>query len=215
MKKRILCFGDSLTWGFNPHDCSRYDDDVRWTGELQKLFGEDYKIIEEGQNGRTIAMDDPVEGEKNGLTYLIPCLDSQCPLDGMVILLGTNDLKERFGLTAEGIADEMDIFLNKVSMFNEAVLGGKLKVILVSPPHIPNDMRASCFGESFGYENGQKKSKELGGFYEKLAKKYNTLFLDASKYVTVSDTDCLHLEADQQILLAKAVYECYNDIVVQ
>ena len=117
MKKRILCFGDSLTWGFNPHDCSRFDDDIRWTGVLQKLLGDEYKVIEEGQNGRTIAVDDPVEGEKNGLTYLIPCLDSHMPLDAMIVMLGTNDLKVRFGFTPKDIADEMDRFLGKVKMY--------------------------------------------------------------------------------------------------
>ena len=215
MKKRILCFGDSLTWGFNPHDCSRYDDDVRWTGVLERLLGDGYKVIEEGQNGRTIAMDDPVEGEKNGLTYLIPCLDSHMPLDAMVVMLGTNDLKVRFTLTAEGIAGEMDMFLAKVKAFNDAVYGGSMKVILISPPLVAKSMATSCFNESFGYEEAHYRSKELAKLYEALATKYHIAFVNAADYVSVSDTDSLHLEADQQELLAKAVYECYNKLVMQ
>lgn len=212
MKKRILCFGDSLTWGFNPVDCSRFDDDVRWTGVLQNLLGNEYKVIEEGQNGRTISSDDPIEGEKNGLTYLIPCLDSQAPLDAMVIMLGTNDLKIRFGFSAADIAGEMDKFLNKVKLFNEAVLGGNMKVILMSPPHIPDDMQLSPYGDSFGYGEGKTKSEQLAMHYKELAKKYQITFLDAAEYVKVSTTDSLHIEADQEALLGKAVYDCYKSI---
>ena len=88
MKKRILCFGDSLTWGYDPVTCMRFDDDTRWTGVLQNLAGTGAVIIEEGQNGRTIATDDPTKGFKNGLTYVIPCVESHKPLDLMII---TND----------------------------------------------------------------------------------------------------------------------------
>ena len=212
MKRRILCFGDSLTWGFNPVDCSRFDDDVRWTGVLQNLLGDEYKVIEEGQNGRTISSDDPVEGEKNGMTYLIPCLDSQVPLDAMVIMLGTNDLKVRFGFLAEDIAGEMDKFLHKVKLFNDAVLGGSMKVILMSPPHIPDDMRLSPYGDSFGYGEGKTKSEQLAELYEELTRKYQITFLDAAKYVKVSNTDSLHIEEDQEAILAKAVYDCYINL---
>lgn len=212
MKTRILCFGDSLTWGFNPVDCTRFDDDVRWTGVLQNLLGNEYRVIEEGQNGRTISSDDPVEGEKNGLTYLIPCLDSQVPLDAMVIMLGTNDLKTRFGFSAADIAGEMDKFLHKVQLFNDAVLAGKMKVILMSPPHIPDDMHMSPFGDSFGYGEGKTKSEQLAMYYEELAKKYKIAFLNAADYVKVSTTDSLHIEADQEALLAKAVYDCYMSL---
>ena len=215
MKKRILCFGDSLTWGFNPHDCSRYEDDVRWTGVFARLLGDDYKVIEEGQNGRTIATDDPIEGEKNGLTYLIPCLDSHMPLDAMVVMLGTNDLKVRFGFTPSDIADEMDRFLGKVKMFNDAVYGGSMKVILMSPPLVAKTMATSCFAESFGYEEAHYRSKELSVLYQRLADKYNIAFINAAEHVSVSDTDSLHLEADQQELLANAVYECYNKLVTR
>ena len=67
-KKRIVCFGDSLTWGYDPDHRVRFEDGDRWTQVLQIEMGDDYAVIEEGQNGRTIATDDPSEGEKNGLT---------------------------------------------------------------------------------------------------------------------------------------------------
>ena len=76
--KRILCFGDSNTWGYAPKDGYRFDENTRWTGLLQNALP-DYKIIEEGLNGRTAVWDDPIEGYKNGKPYLIPCLDIQFP----------------------------------------------------------------------------------------------------------------------------------------
>ena len=75
IKARILCFGDSLTWGSNPAGGPRLS--VRWPRVLQYALGPGYEIIEEGQGGRNIATDDIPEGEKNGLKYILPCLESK------------------------------------------------------------------------------------------------------------------------------------------
>ena len=77
--KRILCFGDSLTWGYDPAKRVRFEEDSRWPCVMQAALGDDYKVIEEGQNGRTIATEDPAEGEKNGLSYIGACLESHTP----------------------------------------------------------------------------------------------------------------------------------------
>ena len=97
---RILCYGDSNTWGYDPASGERFAADIRWTGVLRKVLASDrFEVIEEGLNGRTTVWDDPIEGQKNGRQYLIPCLESHRPLDLVVILLGTNDLKKRFSLS--------------------------------------------------------------------------------------------------------------------
>ena len=98
--KTILCYGDSNTWGYNPSMGGRYARDERWPGVLRKELGEGYLVIEEGLNGRTTVWDDPIEGYKNGKTYLVPCLETHKPLDLVIILLGTNDLKMRFSVSA-------------------------------------------------------------------------------------------------------------------
>ena len=97
--KTILCYGDSNTYGLKPDSSQRYPRDVRWTGILQKKLGEDYYVIEEGLSGRTTLWDDPIEEHKNGKTYLLPCLESHSPINLVVLMLGTNDLKTRFSLT--------------------------------------------------------------------------------------------------------------------
>src|SRR5688572_13370016 len=104
--KTILCFGDSNTWGYVPGTGKRYPRSERWPGVLQETLGNEFLIIEEGLNARTTTMDDPIRGGaiKNGLTYLRPCLESHAPIDLVLLLLGTNDLKHRFGLSAYDVA---------------------------------------------------------------------------------------------------------------
>lgn len=150
--KRILCFGDSLTWGFDPYKKVRMADEDRWTGVLKRLLGEGYTVIEEGHNGRTIATDDPAEGEKNGLKYVIPCIESQSPLDLMIILLGANDLKRKFQYTGMDIAGEMQIFLEKVQAHNRFRMEDSMKVLLISPPIIGACGEGSWLSDCFDFE---------------------------------------------------------------
>ena len=104
MSKRILCFGDSNTWGYDGQTGLRFAEDVRWTGVLQKAFGPRiYVCLRRGQNGRTTVFADPVEGSKSGLAYLEPCLETANPLDLVILMLGTNDAKR--SLRAKCLSD--------------------------------------------------------------------------------------------------------------
>ena len=102
--RRILCYGDSNTWGYDAAADDRFPEEVRWTGVLQQLLGEGFRVIEEGQPGRTTVWDDPIEEHRNGKTALYSVLESQSPVDLVVLMLGTNDLKPRFSLNAFDIA---------------------------------------------------------------------------------------------------------------
>lgn len=204
--KRILCFGDSLTWGYDPELRTRIDASFRWTGVLAKKLGDGYTVIEEGQNGRTIATDDPAEGEKNGIRYIVPCLESQSPLDVMVLMLGTNDLKRKFNYCAPDIACEMERLIQKITAHNMFKLQGKMKILLVAPPHVGEDIRDSWLGDSFGYERAVEVSRQLSPLYEDLAKRYNLAFLDASLYVEVCPADSIHLDAKAQTKLGEAIF---------
>ena len=96
--RRVLCFGDSNTYGANPSG-PRFDETERWPMLLQAYLGDGFRVLEEGFGGRTIAFDDPVEGGyKSGMVYLPPCLMSHNPLDLVAIMLGTNDTKQRFAI---------------------------------------------------------------------------------------------------------------------
>ena len=95
--KRILCFGDSNTWGQRPDAKARFLPNERWTGQLQQLLGDNFDIIEEGLNSRTTNLEFSRKPGRNGLEYFRPCLESHNPLDLIIIMLGTNDFKVEFG----------------------------------------------------------------------------------------------------------------------
>lgn len=94
MNKKILCYGDSNTWGlvagsinWETYYMERYSFPIRWTGRLQQLLGKSYRVIEEGLNGRTTNADHNELPGRNGKTYLEPCLASHRPLDLVVLFL--------------------------------------------------------------------------------------------------------------------------------
>jgi lysophospholipase L1-like esterase len=95
----IVAYGDSNTWGYDPATGTRIPPGLRWTGVMQSELGSSFKVIEEGLNGRTTVIDDPIEPYRSGIAYLPPCLLSHAPLDLIIISLGCNDLKHRFSLS--------------------------------------------------------------------------------------------------------------------
>jgi lysophospholipase L1-like esterase len=102
--KTIVCFGDSNTWGADPLQGPRFNMEQRWPGVLRTELGAGYWVIEEGMCGRSVVYDDPVEDYQCGRNYLISCIQSHTPVDLLIMMLGTNDLKKRFFLPACDIA---------------------------------------------------------------------------------------------------------------
>ena len=94
--KTIVCYGDSNTYGYNPENGFRYEYEERWTTILQKELKDSAIVIPEGLNGRTTSFEDELRPGRNGATYLDPCLHSHGPIDLVVLMLGTNDLKDPF-----------------------------------------------------------------------------------------------------------------------
>lgn len=205
MAKRILCFGDSNTWGANPLDGSRFDETQRWTGLLQKKLGGAYLVIEEGQNGRTCEMDDPVEGEKSGLNYIVPCIESQLPLDLIVIMLGTNDMKLRFERGPAEIAAGLEHLVEKACDFLDGK-GVSPQFLIVSPVHLHENIVTSDFSEMFGGLAGLKKSRALAPHFKQVAEKWNGHFVDAAAAAEASAVDALHLDEAGHLRLAELFY---------
>ena len=204
VKKRILCFGDSLTWGFNPENRERFPEEHRWPMVMQAELGDGYTVIEEAQNGRTIATEDPAEGEKNGLRYIGPCLESHTPLDYVFIMLGVNDCKRKFAYAATDIVEEMQLMLEKVLAYDRFRCGDAFQVILMSPPPVSEAITDSWLGDKFGYLNARKVSQELAAGYRQLAETYGCGFIDAGEFAVTSRFDGIHLDAEEQVKLGKA-----------
>ena len=196
-EKVILCFGDSLTWGFNPESGERYPRQKRWTFLLEKELGEGWRVIEEGLNGRTTGFDDPIEGDKNGRRHLPVLLESHRPLDLVVIMLGTNDLKERFHLSAAGVAQSAGVLVDIVLKS-----GTGARVLLVSPPPL---CELTGLSEIWGFAGGPEKSRQLAQYYAGIARWYGCHFFDAGRVVKTSAIDGVHWEEEENRKFAQAL----------
>ena len=175
--KVILCFGDSNTYGRDPITSGRLDINVRWTGVLQRTLGEDYDVIEEGLNGRTTVWDDPVRGgiKRNGSFYLLPCLESHAPIDQLIIMLGTNDLKARFAVTPYDIGESMGSLIDIAQKSQCGLQGKSPEILLMAPPPLGE---LTKWAETF--QGGVEKSKKLAAYYASVAESYGCQFFDTS-----------------------------------
>ena len=212
MKRRILCFGDSNTWGYMVTG-GRFDEKTRWPMRLQALLGDEYTVIEEGFNGRTCVFDDPIEGGyKSGLIYLPPCVMSHSPLDLVIIMLGTNDQKKRFGMTAFTIGGGITALVKAVRAYALDAAGLPPKILIVCPPPILDNIMQTRHAPIFGAESIEI-SKALPEELLKVARLMRCEFLDAGKFAQVSEVDAVHMTREGHIQLAQGIYEkIINDI---
>jgi len=218
---RIVAYGDSLTYGWVPTanpPSTRFGPDVRWPGVLQKELGDNYVVIEEGLDGPTTDALDPgssISGAQlDGSAYLPACLASHLPVDLVVIMLGTNDLKPVFNRTPLRIALGAAHLIELVNTLNGGIgtTYPNPKVLLVCPPALnPIIEQGPVFGAMF--KGGLEKSKELPPLYEDAAKMGGAEFLDAGSVVSTDGVDGLHLTADAQHKLGAAIATKVKDIL--
>lgn len=207
--RTILCYGDSNTWGSDPETGERFPEDVRWPGVLRQVLGDKYRVIEEGLSGRTTVRDDPIEGDhKNGRTYLVACLESHKPVDLVTLMLGTNDLKERFGASASDIAQGAASLADMILRSGCGPGGGAPVVVLISPPAVGalTDMAQM-------FEGAREKSRQFPEYYGRFAEQYGCEFFDASGVIVSSDTDGIHLDTGEHRKLGEAVAALVEEIL--
>ena len=170
---------------------------------LRNALGEGYLVIEEGLGGRTTVWDDPVEGiHKNGRTYLLPCLESHQPIDLVVILLGTNDLKRRFGVGAFDIAQGAGVLVRIVQKSETGPNGEAPKVLLLAPPPT-EELDETDFVEMF--TGAEEKSKNFSREFRRVAQELGCEFLDTAEAIVSSKLDAIHLDAEEHRKLGQAV----------
>lgn len=208
--KNILCYGDSNTWGYNPiENGKRYEYKDRWTTILGNSLGSDYNIISEGLNGRTTVWDDPIKLCVNGQVYLLPCLESHKPLDLVIIMLGTNDLKQRLNLPACDIAAGAGVLVDIVQKSMCGVGDNSPEVLVLIPPEV---RKLSNFSDQFG--NCKEISKKLPEVFIKMTNEKDIFYLEIGKMVRFSDTDGIHYGKDQLPILAKIVKDKVDNILI-
>ena len=212
MQKRILCFGDSNTHGYTPLG-ERYDESVRWPTAMARLLGEGCTVIEEGLNGRTCVFDDPVGGGyRSGLDYLPPCLMTHNPLDVVILMLGTNDTKARFNMSAAAIARAMMQLVHVVKQYAVKANGEPSRIIVASPAPILDCLIDRRDVEIFGAQ-APEVSRGLAREYRKVSKLMRCDFFDAGTASEVSTVDGVHLTEEVHRRLAHAMAEKIRTIL--
>jgi lysophospholipase L1-like esterase len=198
----ILCYGDSNTHGADPLTGARYPREVRWPGVVARELAGVADVIEEGLNGRTSNWDDPFVDGRNGRAYLLPCLRSHQPLDVVVIMLGTNDLKSVFHLEAHEIASGALALVDVALASGMGPGGGRPQVLLIAPPAFGV---ASDRFELWGFRGREGIARELPRLYRQAAAQRGVAFLDASALVAGDPADGIHLSAESHEILGRAV----------
>lgn len=209
MKKRIVCFGDSNTWGYDTTTNSRFDENTRWTCLLQKELGEGYTVIEEGLCGRTTVFEDPLNEGLCGLSYLYPCLMSHSLIDVLIIMLGTNDSKERFAVTPKNIADGMKRLIIKAKQ--APVWRGEPQILIVAPAPIGKECETGMFAGEMGICS--EKSKKLIPELEICANENSCYFYDSSEVVHMNKIDYMHLDAISHQRLSKEIARITKEVL--
>jgi lysophospholipase L1-like esterase len=183
LTRTVVCFGDSNTWGYVPGSVAkRYPPEIRWPSRLAAALAGEWEVIPEGLNGRTAAVESPVEEGRNGLPYFLPCLRSHKPLDAVVLFLGTNDVDFlRDDLVARSVGR-----LVKLARMSETGVGGAAPAILVvCPPPF--------------------EGHRLGPFYAEVCSELGCPLLDLDGVASYTDHDPWHLDEAGHAALAAAV----------
>ncbi len=204
--KTIVCYGDSNTWGYDPGSKKRFDINTRWGGVLRNTLGKEFHVIEEGLGGRTTVWDDPIEEHKSGKKYLVPCIYSHSP-DLVIIMLGTNDLKHRFSLTAFDISKGAGLLVNMIQKSNASPDCTSPEVLLIAPPPV-----AKLTDLSEMFKGAREKSQEFSKYFKIVSEECRCHFLDAGKIISSSDIDGIHLEKKSHGILGKEVAKIVSEI---
>jgi len=207
----IVCFGDSNTWGCPPfaniaQTPDRLPPHQRWPNVLGRHLGEDTWIVEEGLSGRTTVFDDPIEGlHKNGMRTIIPVLESHAPLDILIIMLGGNDFKEQYGISAYNSARGM-LTLVQTIKGHYALIDTCPEILIVTPPAITELAEPAMWGE------GWKKCVDHAYYLEQVANRTGCFHYDANR-VAKTGMDGCHLEPEEHEALGKALAEEVRSIL--
>lgn len=221
MQRTILCYGDSNTWGYVPARTDnknilieRYGRAKRWPGILQNLLGKNYYVVEEGLNGRTTNLDYAIPPNRNGKTYLPPCLYTHAPIDLVLLALGGNDLKAYFNRHPDDIRDGLVELIDiiQASKYGQHIQEAPEILIMTSPVPLSAAEKYTDEDGVVVFEGAAEKAKYLIDLYAAVSKEKRCHFLDISKTVFPSSLDGLHFDEVAHKKIAQMVSEKVIDI---
>lgn len=197
--KKIICFGDSNTFGFNPKDGSRYTKEKRWTGLLACILKDNFNIVEEGCNNRTGFFLSPDGELQSGQKYLPKCVEKHSPFDIFIFALGTNDLQKFFdideNLTKDGLKNTIT-YIRKITP--------QARIILISPVILGDDLLKGYFQCQFD-DKSICASIWIQDVYREIAKEEKCELLDINQFVSPSPLDGLHFDEKSHKIIAEKI----------
>lgn len=190
--KKILCFGDSNTFGFNPSNFNRYSISERWSG----ILSQKYNVVEKGCNNRTCFNN---KAELNSLETITKYIDNN--ITDLILQIGINDLQFQYNITLENFEIGLE---NLIKLINP-----KINIVLLCPNVIDRCILSSNFSSLFN-EKSIEKSKNLIEIYKKISKKYNCHLINLNDYLTLSNLDGLHYDIENHKILANLLIEYFD-----
>ena len=209
--KTILAFGDSLTWGFRAGEWTRHAFEDRWPNVLAAGLGGKARVVEEGHNGRTTVFDDPTcFDNRNGATALPILLASHQPLDLVIIMLGTNDIKYANRCTAFDAAMGMERLIKLVKNHDWVEDMPRPQILIMSPPALCKTSD-EWFNELWGHAIDE--SKRFAKHYARVAEEQGVHFFDAGSVAKTDPTDGGHMTAAETRKLGEALVPVVKKIL--
>jgi lysophospholipase L1-like esterase len=204
----ILVYGDSLTWGRNPENRERHAKADRWPSVLQDELGGEVSVIAEGLPGRTTIFDDLTGSvDKNGSRCLPVLLATHEPLDLIVLMLGSNDLKPAICGSVAGVAVGLERLVNIIRSFAFQTRNTVPEILLVSPPVFC----VTASGEGPRAGRNVAESLKLAPAISAICERLDCLFLDAAQVATSSPIDGVHLDVANTRAIGSAVARLLRD----
>jgi len=199
--RTVLCFGDSITWGYNAADQSRFPWEMRWPGVLASKLGAEFRVVEEGLSGRTTMVDPPfLDGRSAKAVYPV-LLETHSPVDAVLIMLGTNDLQPVLRLTVEEIAWGCAGLLRTTALSRFGPGGSSPRTLLISPPPM-GELKGAMASAFVGRE---ADSRRLHAVYASVVSMFGAASFDAGAVCSAGTQDGVHLDQAGQLALGRAL----------
>ena len=202
--KKIVCYGDSNTFGFNTADGSRFDEKTRWTCVLQNILGDEYKIINEGMCDRTGFVNNPKGSVYSAQQHFPEMLSQTGNIDILILAVGTNDLQFQYDIKLSDVEKGLETLLNLAQE--------KAKKIIIIPPVVLNETVLKGFFSFQFNETSIAKSQEMEEIYKKIANKYNCYYFDINEITPPSDIDGLHYDEKSHKIIAENLSKFIKNI---
>ena len=217
--KTIVCYGDSNTWGYMPQRErpsttaeNRFPWGVRWTSQLQIALGADWHIVEAGVNGRTSVFEAPFEAHRNGAQHIDACLMAACPVDLVILMLGTNDVKPYYAQNVYGICQGIRSLAERIQNSHCGLMDNAPKLLLVAPIRLNDAYRSGWLGAEFG-PDAVARSAAVSRGIEAIAAELHAFYLNASEYIEADCADGIHMNAEGHARMADLILDRVRDIL--